>query len=101
MVHSKREELQMCTSTPTSAMEDKLFKIVEMTNNVYVEPLNQFHFSVKSGPNIRYIVNLNDNTYTCKKIQLKSFLYEHVVVMAMHRAFNHTPYVFVITQLIF
>ncbi|XP_022854987.1 uncharacterized protein LOC111376272 [Olea europaea var. sylvestris] len=52
---------------------------------VYVEPLDQFHFSVRCARNFGYIIYLNDNTCTCKQFQLESFPYTHAVEVAMHR----------------
>ncbi|XP_022883600.1 uncharacterized protein LOC111400414 [Olea europaea var. sylvestris] len=45
--HDRREELQSCASVLTPAQEDKLFKTLDVARKVYVEPLDQFRFSVR------------------------------------------------------
>lgn len=69
----------------TPAQEDKIFKTLEVARKVCVEPYDQFCFSVRYGRNIGYIVDLNDNTCTCRKFQLERFLCTHAVAVAMHK----------------
>ncbi|XP_022889259.1 uncharacterized protein LOC111404725 [Olea europaea var. sylvestris] len=74
-----------CASVLTPAQEDKLFKTLDVARKVYVEPLDQFRFSVRCVHNFGYIVDLNDNTCTCRRFQLESFPCTHAVAVAMHR----------------
>ncbi|XP_022889028.1 uncharacterized protein LOC111404454 [Olea europaea var. sylvestris] len=45
--YDRREESQSCTSVLTPVEKDKLFKTLEVARKVYVEPLDQFCFSVR------------------------------------------------------
>ncbi|XP_022872961.1 uncharacterized protein LOC111391912 [Olea europaea var. sylvestris] len=47
LFHDRCEESQSCTSVLTPVQEDKLFKTLDVARYVYVEPLDQFHFSVR------------------------------------------------------
>ncbi|XP_022873492.1 uncharacterized protein LOC111392388 [Olea europaea var. sylvestris] len=85
--HNQGEESQSCTSMLTPAQEDKLFKTLDVVRKVYVEPLNQFRFSVRCARNFGYIVDLNGNTCTCRQFQLESFPCTHVVAVAINRGF--------------
>ncbi|XP_022861520.1 uncharacterized protein LOC111381906 [Olea europaea var. sylvestris] len=76
---------QSCTSVLTLAKKDKLFKTLEVARKVYVEPLDQFPFSARYARNLGYIVDLNDNTCTCRQFQLESFSCTHAVAMAMYK----------------
>ncbi|XP_022872605.1 uncharacterized protein LOC111391590 [Olea europaea var. sylvestris] len=87
LFHDRCEESQSCTSLLNSAQEDKLFKTLDVTKKVYVEPLDQFHFSVRCVRNFGYIVDLNDNMCTCRRFQLESSPYTHAVAVAIHRGF--------------
>ncbi|XP_022875802.1 uncharacterized protein LOC111394280 [Olea europaea var. sylvestris] len=62
--YDRREESQNCTSVLVPAQEDRLFKTLEVGKAPFVEPLDQFRFSVRCGRNVGYIVDLNDNTCT-------------------------------------
>ncbi|XP_022899552.1 uncharacterized protein LOC111412919 [Olea europaea var. sylvestris] len=84
--YDRREESQNCTSVLARAQEDRLFKTLEVAKALSVKPLDQFRFSVRCGRNVGYIVDLNDNTCTCRKFQLESFPCAHVLV-AMYRGF--------------
>ncbi|XP_022893934.1 uncharacterized protein LOC111408400 [Olea europaea var. sylvestris] len=83
--HDRREESQSCTSVLTPKQEDKLFKTLEVAMKVYVEPLDQFRFYARCARNFEYIVDLNDNTRTCRQFQLESFPCTHAVAVAMYR----------------
>ncbi|XP_022861291.1 uncharacterized protein LOC111381712 [Olea europaea var. sylvestris] len=83
--HDRREESQSCASVLTPAQEDKLFKTLDVARKVYVEPLDQFCFSVRCACNFGYIVDLNDNTCTCRRFQLENFPCTHAVAVAMHK----------------
>lgn len=83
--HDRREESQNCTTTLTLAHEDKLFKTLEVVRKLSVEPMDQFHFSMRCGRNIGYVVSLHDNTCTYRQFQLESFPCAHAVAMARHR----------------
>ncbi|XP_022889126.1 uncharacterized protein LOC111404567 [Olea europaea var. sylvestris] len=85
--YDRREESQNCMSVLAPAQEDRLFKTLEVAKALFVEPLDQFRFSVRCGRNVGYIVNLNDNTYTCRKFQLESFPCAYAVAVAMYRGF--------------
>ncbi|XP_022876945.1 uncharacterized protein LOC111395175 [Olea europaea var. sylvestris] len=74
-------------SVLTPAQEDKLFKTLDVKRKVYVEPLDQFRFSVRCARYFGYIVDLNDNTCTCRRFQLESFPCTHAMTVAMHRGF--------------
>lgn len=52
-----------------------------------VEPLDESRFSVECMHNTTYMVDLTDNTCSCKKFQLETFSCEHVVAVAMYRGF--------------
>ncbi|XP_022891809.1 uncharacterized protein LOC111406651 [Olea europaea var. sylvestris] len=76
-----------CTSVLAPTQEDRLFKTLEVAKALFVEPLDQFRFSVRCGRNVGYIVDLNDNTCTCRQFQLESFPRAHAVAVAMYRGF--------------
>ncbi|XP_022893047.1 uncharacterized protein LOC111407657 [Olea europaea var. sylvestris] len=83
--HDRRKEPQSCTSVLTPTQEDKLFKTLEVARKVYVESLDQFNFSARCARNFGYIIDLNDNTCTCRQFQLESFPCTHAVAVAMYR----------------
>ncbi|XP_022894089.1 uncharacterized protein LOC111408577 [Olea europaea var. sylvestris] len=85
--YDRREESQNCTSVLAPAQEDRLFKTLEVVKALFVEPLDQFRFSVRCGRNVGYIVDLNDNTCTCRQFQLESFPCAHAVAVAMYIGF--------------
>ncbi|XP_022862304.1 uncharacterized protein LOC111382530 [Olea europaea var. sylvestris] len=85
--YDRREESQNCTSVLAPAQEDRLFKTLEVAKALFVEPLDQFRFSMRCGRNVGYIVDLNDNTCTCRQFQLESFPCAHAVAVAMYRGF--------------
>ncbi|XP_022845317.1 uncharacterized protein LOC111368318 [Olea europaea var. sylvestris] len=85
--YDRREESQNCTSVLAPAQEDRLFKTLEVAKALFVEPLDQFRFSMRCGHNVGYIVDLNDNTYMCRQFQLESFPCVHAVAVAMYRGF--------------
>ncbi|XP_022891999.1 uncharacterized protein LOC111406866 [Olea europaea var. sylvestris] len=85
--YDRREESQNCTSVLAPAQEDRLFKTLEVAKALFVKPLEQFHFFVRCGRNVGYIVDLNDNTCMCRKFQLESFPCAHAVAVAMYRGF--------------
>ncbi|XP_022843105.1 uncharacterized protein LOC111366620 [Olea europaea var. sylvestris] len=85
--YDRREESQNCTSVLDPAQADRLFKTLEVTKALFVEPLDQFRFSVRCGHNVGYIVDLNENTCTCRQFQLESFPCAHAVAVAMYRGF--------------
>ncbi|XP_022865572.1 uncharacterized protein LOC111385421 [Olea europaea var. sylvestris] len=76
-----------CASVLTPTQEDKLFKTLDVARKVYVEPLDQFRFFVRSARNFGYIVDLSDNACTCRLFQLESFPCTYAVTVTMHRGF--------------
>lgn len=86
--HCQSTESTMCTSVLTLAQEDKLFKTLEVVRKVSMKPLYQFHFSMRYGCKIGYIMDLNNNICPCWKFQLESFPYAHAVVRATHRGIS-------------
>ncbi|XP_022880675.1 uncharacterized protein LOC111397945 [Olea europaea var. sylvestris] len=86
--YDRREESQNCKSVLAPAQEDRLFKTQEVAKALFVEPLDQFHFFVRYGRNVGYIVDFNDNTCTCRQFQLESFPCVHAVAVAMYRGFQ-------------
>ncbi|XP_022874053.1 uncharacterized protein LOC111392877 [Olea europaea var. sylvestris] len=76
-----------CTSVLAPAQENRLFKTLEVTKALFVEPLDQFRFSVRCARNVGYIVDLNDNTCTCRQFQFESFPCAYAVAVAMYRGF--------------
>ncbi|XP_022847488.1 uncharacterized protein LOC111370001 [Olea europaea var. sylvestris] len=85
--YDRRKKSQNCTSVLTPAQEDRLFKTLEVVKALFVEPLDQFRFSVRYGRNVGYIIDLNDNTCTCRQFQLESFPCAHSVAVAMYKGF--------------
>ncbi|XP_022853292.1 uncharacterized protein LOC111374787 [Olea europaea var. sylvestris] len=85
--YDRREESQNCTSVLASAQKDRLFKTLKVAKALFVEPLDQFCFSVKCRRNVGYIVDLNDNTRTCRQFPLESLPCAHAVAVTMHRGF--------------
>ncbi|XP_022851893.1 uncharacterized protein LOC111373571 [Olea europaea var. sylvestris] len=85
--NNRREKSQSCTSVLTLAREDKLFKTLDVARKVFIEPLDQFRFSVRYVRNFGYIVDLNGSTCMCRQFQLESFPCAHAVAVAMYRGF--------------
>ncbi|XP_022861628.1 uncharacterized protein LOC111382004 [Olea europaea var. sylvestris] len=83
--HDRREESQCCISVLTPTQEDKLFKTLDVARKVCVEPLDQFRFFVRCARNFGYIIDLNNNTCTCRQFQLESFPCTRAVAVAMYR----------------
>ncbi|XP_022871196.1 uncharacterized protein LOC111390391 [Olea europaea var. sylvestris] len=99
--YDQRKESQNCTSVLAPAREDRLFKTLEVAKTLFVEPLDQFRYSVRCGRNVGYIVDLNDNTCTCRQFQLESFSCAHLSQWLCIEDFHHTAYTVIITWLIF
>ncbi|XP_022854016.1 uncharacterized protein LOC111375429 [Olea europaea var. sylvestris] len=83
--HDRCEESQSCTSVLNPPQEDKLFKTLEVSRKVYVDPLNKFRFSTRCARDFGYIVDLNDNTCTCRQFKLESFPCTHTLAVAIYR----------------
>ncbi|KAL2466296.1 zinc finger protein [Abeliophyllum distichum] len=69
-------------------MEEKLFNSLEVAKTLYVEPLDQFRFDVSIRPNNQYVVNLDDNTCTCRQFELENFPCAYAVTIALHRGIS-------------